>query len=68
MTNPANAIKMLITYAVVIPLAIMVGYLLTDPLDYGSMGLFGILGSISASVRSFVPSRKRVSPPQPLAA
>src|ERR1700722_9199734 len=49
MTNPANAIKMLITYAVIIPLAITVGYLLTDPLDYGSMGLFGIVAVVLLS-------------------
>jgi hypothetical protein len=43
MTNPASAMRMLITYVIVIPLAILVGYLLTDPLDYGTMGFFGII-------------------------
>jgi hypothetical protein len=43
MTNPASAMRMLITYAVVVPLAILVGYLLTDPLDYGTLGFFGIV-------------------------
>ena len=43
MTNPAGAMRMLITYAMVIPLAILVGYLLTDPLDYGTMGFFGLV-------------------------
>ncbi len=38
MTNPAAAMKMLITYAICIPLAIFVGYLLTNPLDYGTLG------------------------------
>lgn len=43
MTNPANAMRMLITYAITIPLAILVGYLLTDPLDYGTLGFFGLV-------------------------
>jgi len=43
MTNPANAMRMLITYAITIPLAILVGYLVTDPLDYGTLGFFGLV-------------------------
>lgn len=43
MTNPASAMRMLITYVIIIPLAILVGYLLTDPLDYGTIGVFGII-------------------------
>ena len=37
-TNPAAAIKVLITYAIIIPVAIFVGWLLTNPLDYGTLG------------------------------
>lgn len=43
MTNPAQAMRMLITYAVIIPVAIFVGYLLTDPMDYGTLGFVGFL-------------------------
>ncbi len=43
MTNPAAAIKMLITYAICIPIAIFVGYLLTNPLDYGTLGFLGLV-------------------------
>ena len=43
MTNPANAMRMLITYVIIIPLAILVGYLLTDPLDFGTLGFFGLI-------------------------
>ncbi len=43
MTNPSSALRMLITYAVIIPLAILVGYLLTNPMDYGSLGFFAII-------------------------
>jgi len=43
MTNPGAAIKMLITYAICIPLAIFVGYLLTNPLDYGTLGFLGLV-------------------------
>ena len=43
MTNPAVAMRMLITYAICIPLAILVGYLLTNPLDYGTLGFLGLI-------------------------
>ena len=43
MTNPGAAIKMLITYAICIPIAIFVGYLLTNPLDYGTLGFLGLV-------------------------
>ncbi len=38
MTNPAAAMRMLITYSICIPVAIIVGWILTNPLDYGSLG------------------------------
>jgi hypothetical protein len=43
MTNPGAAIKMLITYAICIPLALFVGYILTDPLNYGTLGFLGLV-------------------------
>ena len=43
MTNPHAALRMLITYAVGIPLAVLVGYLLTNPLDYGTLGFLGLV-------------------------
>jgi len=43
MTNPAAAMKMLITYAVCIPLAIFIGYILTNPMDYGTMGFLAFV-------------------------
>jgi hypothetical protein len=43
MTNPASAMRMLITYAICIPLAIFIGYLLTNPLDYGTLGFIGLV-------------------------
>jgi hypothetical protein len=43
MTNPVAAMRMLIIYAILIPLAILAGYLLTDPLDYGSIGFIGLI-------------------------
>ncbi|HSY18388.1 MAG TPA: O-antigen ligase family protein [Candidatus Acidoferrales bacterium] len=49
MTNPAQAMRMLITYAVCIPMAIFVGYLLTDPMDYGTMGIFGLIALLLLS-------------------
>jgi len=49
MTNPAQAIRMLVTYVVVIPLAALVGWMLCNPLDYGSMGFFALLVVLIAS-------------------
>ena len=43
MTNPAAAMRMLITYAICIPLAIFIGYLLTNPLDYGTLGFIAFV-------------------------
>jgi hypothetical protein len=43
MTNPTAALRMLITYAIVIPAAVLVGYLLTNPLDYGTLGFLGFM-------------------------
>jgi hypothetical protein len=49
MTNPSGALRLLITYAVCIPVAITVGYLLTNPLDYGTLGFFALLFGILIS-------------------
>src|SRR5450756_2437227 len=49
MTNPAQAMRMLITYAVCIPLAAFVGWLLCDPMDYGTLGIFGLIALVLAS-------------------
>jgi hypothetical protein len=49
MTNPAAAMRMLITYAICIPLAIFVGYLLTNPLDYGTLGFLGLVIALLVS-------------------
>ncbi len=43
MTNPGATMRMLIVYAIIIPVAIFVGVLLTDPLDYGTLGFFGLI-------------------------
>jgi hypothetical protein len=49
MTNPAQAIRMLVTYAVVIPLAGIVGWLVCNPLDYGTLGFFAFMAVLLAS-------------------
>ena len=43
MTNPAVAKRMLITYAICIPVAALMGFLLTNPLDYGTLGFIGLV-------------------------
>ncbi len=43
MTNPIASIRTLIAYAIIIPVAIFVGFLLTDPLNYGTMGFLGLV-------------------------
>jgi hypothetical protein len=46
MNNAPAIIRSLIIYAVCVPLAITVGYLLTNPMDYSTLGMFGILGLV----------------------
>jgi hypothetical protein len=41
-TNPAAAMRMLITYAICIPVAVIIGYLLANPMDYGTLGFLGL--------------------------
>ena len=43
MTNPQATMRMLITYVISIAAAIFVGYLLTNPLDYGTLGFLGLI-------------------------
>lgn len=44
MNNNAAAIfRSLIVYAVCVPLAIFVGYTLTNPLDYSTLGFYGVI-------------------------
>lgn len=40
--NPAAAMRMLITYAICIPVAVIIGYLLANPMDYGTLGFLGL--------------------------
>ena len=52
MTNPGAAIKMLITYAIIIPLAIFVGYIMTDVAghaDYSNLGMVGLVIAVILS-------------------
>ena len=44
--NPTALLRSLIVYAVCVPLAILLGYLLTNPLDYQSIGFIGVLMAI----------------------
>jgi len=51
MNSPNNAalLRSLIIYAVCVPLAVVVGYMLTNPMDYSTLGLFGILALLLVS-------------------
>ena len=49
MTNPAAAMRLLITYVICIPVAGFLGYLLTDPMDYSTMGFIGIIAALLIS-------------------
>ena len=52
MTNPGAAINMLITYAIIIPLAIFVGYIMTDVAghaDYSNLGMVGLVIAVILS-------------------
>jgi len=41
--------RLLITYAVCIPVAALVGWLLCNPMDYGTLGLFGLIALLLVS-------------------
>ncbi len=41
--NPSILLRSLVVYAVCVPLAIFVGYMLANPLDYESIGYLGVL-------------------------
>jgi len=43
MTTAPAILRSLIVYAVCVPLAIMMGYLLTNPLDYSTAAIYGLL-------------------------
>lgn len=49
MNNPNSALRMMLTYVVIIPLAMLMGYLLTNPLDYGTLGFLGLLIAVIIS-------------------
>jgi hypothetical protein len=44
--NAPAIIRSLIIYAVGVPLAVFIGYLLTNPLDYSTLGIFGVLALV----------------------
>jgi len=44
--NAPAIIRSLIMYSVCVPLAVFVGYLLTNPLDYSTLGVFGTLALV----------------------
>ncbi|HTY86621.1 MAG TPA: hypothetical protein VMB80_04085 [Candidatus Acidoferrum sp.] len=46
MNNSSNSpaiLRLLITYALIVPVAIFLGYLLTNPLDYSTFGFVGVM-------------------------
>ena len=45
-SNPAAAVRMLIIYSICIPLAALVGWMLTNQLDYGTLGFFGVIAAL----------------------
>jgi hypothetical protein len=49
MNNAAAILRSLVIFAVIVPLAFFVGYLLTNPLDYSSFSIFGVLALILIS-------------------
>ncbi len=43
MNNAPAILRSLITFALIIPLAVVVGYMLTNPLQYSTLAIFGVL-------------------------
>jgi hypothetical protein len=48
MNNTSAVLRSLITFAVIVPLALLFGYLMTGPLDFSALLLIGIVASILA--------------------
>ena len=46
MTNAPAILKSLVVYAICVPLAVFIGYMLTDPLNFSTFAYGGILGLI----------------------
>ena len=46
MSNAPAILRTFITYAVCVPVAVFIGYLLANPLDYSTMALYGILAML----------------------
>lgn len=46
MNNAPAILKSLVIFAVIVPLAVIVGYMLTDPLDYSTFAYAGVLGLV----------------------
>ncbi len=51
MNSPNNAalLRSLIVYAICVPLAIAIGYMVTNPMDYSTFGIFGLVALLLAS-------------------
>ena len=49
MSNAPAILRSLIIYAICVPLAIAVGYMVTNPMDYSTLGVFGVLALVLAS-------------------
>ncbi len=51
MNSPNNAalLRTLIVYAVCVPLAIAIGYMVTNPMDYSTFGIFGLVALLLVS-------------------
>ncbi len=49
MNNATAILRSLVIFAVIVPLAFFVGYLLTNPLNYSSFSIFGVLALILIS-------------------
>lgn len=52
MNSPSNAaarLRSLVTYAICVSLAVIVGFMLTDQMDYSTLGLFGVLALLLIS-------------------
>ena len=49
MNNATALLRSLVTYAICVPLAIFVGYLLTNPMNYSTLGTFGVLALLLVS-------------------
>jgi hypothetical protein len=49
MTTTSNLLRTIVTYSVVLPVALLLGYLIAQPLDFSGLATMGLIGAVLCS-------------------